>query len=261
VTTYRIAEVARRSGYSAPTLRYYETLGLLPAPARSGNGYRTYDDATLERLQFITRAKQLGCSLEEITQLAEVWEGGQCAPLQHRLQGLVETKLGDARARIGELTALVADLQQARGALEAHAPEGPCDDGCGCTTVPPAEVARPERTLEWAPTPAVLARAPGAGGEPRITCSLEAGEMAGRYEEWQRLLRRVQQREAVDGGVRLTFASGTPVEEIARLAAAEADCCRFYAFALTVDDRGCALEVRAPAGGQGVLQALFGPAA
>lgn len=63
--TYQIAEVARRSGFSPSTLRYYEDIGLLPPAARTEGGYRAYDDGSLARLAFIARAKQLGCTLEQ----------------------------------------------------------------------------------------------------------------------------------------------------------------------------------------------------
>ena len=49
----RIAEVADRSGFSAPTLRYYEQVDLLPAPRRTAAGYRAYDESVLARLAFI----------------------------------------------------------------------------------------------------------------------------------------------------------------------------------------------------------------
>ena len=64
----KIKEVADRSGFSPPTLRYYEEIGILPAPTRTPSGYRTYDERTLERLAFIARTKQLGCTLEEIAE-------------------------------------------------------------------------------------------------------------------------------------------------------------------------------------------------
>ena len=57
--------MSKRSGFTPATLRYYEDLGLLPAPSRTDAGYRLYDDKALDRLAFIARAKQLGCSLEE----------------------------------------------------------------------------------------------------------------------------------------------------------------------------------------------------
>src|SRR4051812_48022427 len=58
--SYRIAEVAELVGVPATTLRYYEDMGLVDQPARSGNGYRCYDDADLARLRFITATKNLG---------------------------------------------------------------------------------------------------------------------------------------------------------------------------------------------------------
>ncbi len=61
---YRIAGVAERAGFSSPTLRYYEQIGLLPVPERTPAGYRLYDERAIERLTFIARAEQLGCTLE-----------------------------------------------------------------------------------------------------------------------------------------------------------------------------------------------------
>ena len=57
---YRIKEVSERSGFSAPTLRYYEEIGILPEPKRTPAGYRSYDDSTLARLSFIARASSSG---------------------------------------------------------------------------------------------------------------------------------------------------------------------------------------------------------
>src|SRR5437016_4506585 len=84
-TTYKIAEVARRSGFNPSTLRYYEELGLVPPAGRTPAGYRLYDDSSLARLAFIARAKQLGCTLEEITDLVVAWEGERCEPIHVRL--------------------------------------------------------------------------------------------------------------------------------------------------------------------------------
>src|SRR5918997_7120725 len=109
---YRIAEVAERTGFSTPTLRYYEEIGVLPPPARTAAGYRAYDDRAVERLRFIARAKRLGCTLEEITDLAAAWDRDQCAPVQHRLRGLVAAKLDDVEARIRDLVAFQAELRR-----------------------------------------------------------------------------------------------------------------------------------------------------
>ena len=66
VTIGRLAELA---GVHVETIRYYEKRGLLDPPSRSAAGYRLYDEADLWRLEFIARAKQLGFTLAEITEL------------------------------------------------------------------------------------------------------------------------------------------------------------------------------------------------
>lgn len=67
-------------------------------------------------------------------------------------------------------------------------------------------------------------------------------------------------RVPLDGGLRLELGPGCDIGEIARLAVAEQACCRFFSFAVVIDRRGAALEVRAPADGQRVLAELFGVA-
>jgi MerR family copper efflux transcriptional regulator len=130
----QIKEVAAKSGFSTGTLRYYEDVGLLPEPARTPAGYRSYDEDTLERLAFIARAKQLGCSLDEIVELTAAWEGGHCGPLQDRLRSLVAEKLVAAQAQIAELELLCSDLRRAADELRWHRPDGACDDRCGCVS-------------------------------------------------------------------------------------------------------------------------------
>jgi MerR family transcriptional regulator, copper efflux regulator len=263
-TTLKIAEVAQRSGFSPATLRYYEDIGLLAPVNRSDAGYRLYDETSLARLRFIARAKQLGCSLNEITELTVAWDGGRCAPVQERLRAAVEARIADAYIQIAELRTLVADLQQAATTLSAQPPDGPCDATCGCAT----DAAAPS-------APAVpLPLVPEGDGETvdrgldnvPIACTLGADDMSARLDEWNELLagkrdllQGVTGRRALDdGGLRLEFGPESDVAEIARLASAEQSCCRFFSFALAIDSRGIALEVHAPPAGQPVLSALFG---
>lgn len=138
-TSYQIKDVAERSGFSTATLRYYEEIGLLPEASRTPAGYRVYDDNTLDRLAFIARAKQLGCSLDEIADLTVAWDGSQCGPVQDRLRSVVADKLAVARNQIVELTTLISALELAATALAIHRPDGPCDDACGCVTAGPGE--------------------------------------------------------------------------------------------------------------------------
>jgi hypothetical protein len=85
--------------------------------------------------------------------------------------------------------------------------------------------------------------------------------MRGRLADWDDLLAHVARRTPLDGGVRCEFGVSVPVEQLMRLVAAEQDCCQFFQFAITVDTRGIALEVRAPAGARSILESMFGAAA
>ncbi len=248
-TSYKIKDVADRSGFSAATLRYYEEIGILPEASRTPAGYRLYDDHTLDRLAFISRAKQLGCNLDEIADLTVAWDGGECGPVQDRLRSLVADKLVAAQQQIVELMTLTSELQHAAATLESHRPDGPCDDDCGCVTDPAGA----------APQQVALGKKPDHERDtPPIACTLGSQSMLGRLDEWQRLLGHVESRDQIDGGLRATFGPATPLAELMRLAAAEQDCCQFFTFVITIDSRGVALEVRAPDDGLPVLHSLFG---
>ncbi|PJF42188.1 MAG: heavy metal-responsive transcriptional regulator [Phototrophicales bacterium] len=63
---YKIGELSQASGISRETIRYYESVGIMPPAPRASNGYRIYNDADLERLKFIKKARLLGFSLKDI---------------------------------------------------------------------------------------------------------------------------------------------------------------------------------------------------
>jgi DNA-binding transcriptional MerR regulator len=273
MTSYRIAEVAERSGFTPATLRYYEDIGLLAPAGRTTSGYRVYDDGSIERLRFIARAKQLGCTLDEVADLAAAWDGGSCRHVQERLRATAEAKVADAHARIAELTGLAAELQRAVASLSSGAADGPCDEACGCYgDMPVAASGTPDgepATVSTAIPTAVplIAKADAAYLTEPIVCTIDPGAVRTRIDEWNDvlagdgdLLAGVTGRSAVDGGVRLAFGPGTDVARLARLATAEQECCAFLSFTLTVDGRGLALEVRAPADAADVVAAMFGVA-
>lgn len=71
---WSIGQVARRTGLSADTLRYYEKIGLLPQPDRTSGGRRIYRERDLARLRFIRRAQAVGFRLDEIAKLVRFRE-------------------------------------------------------------------------------------------------------------------------------------------------------------------------------------------
>ena len=100
-----IGEVARQAGIAATTLRYYEQIGLVPAPARQG-GQRRYDSSVLARLEVIRLCKLAGFALEEIQLLFADDAPGR--PASHAL----------AEAKLTEIDAQMASLAKAREVIE-----------------------------------------------------------------------------------------------------------------------------------------------
>lgn len=141
------------------------------------------------------------------------------------------------------MRAFTADLKRILAGLGPHTPDGPCDSDCGCLTDTPA-----------APVAVTFTSGP-------VACTLNAADMPGRLQEWRDVVRHVVDRIPIDGGTRLQLDAGVPLDQLALLVAAEQGCCSFFAFAITVDSRGVALEVRAPAEGQAMVDSLFAGAA
>ena len=79
---YSIGQMSRRTGVKVTTIRYYESRGLIPAPARTTGGQRRYDAAALERLAFLRHARELGFGLDDIADLMALAEAPSedCAP-------------------------------------------------------------------------------------------------------------------------------------------------------------------------------------
>lgn len=111
----KIGELARRAGVNATTIRFYEMRGVLPAPERDPSGYRRYDESTLSTLRFVTQAREIGLSVDEIAGL-----------LSAALDGRVHCEEVGQRVREhrGRLDAWIAQATRVRDALD-RALEGP----------------------------------------------------------------------------------------------------------------------------------------
>src|SRR4051794_8963829 len=93
-----IGEVAQRAGVRTSTIRYYESINVLPVPQRR-SGQRRYDPAIVERLTFIQTAQRLGFALADIETLFNATEASEASeaesPLSERWQSLAKQKLAE----------------------------------------------------------------------------------------------------------------------------------------------------------------------
>lgn len=104
-----IGEAARRSGVSAKMVRHYESLGLLPAVARTDSGYRQYSDVEVHTLRFIKRARDLGFSMQEIGELVGLWQNRRRASASVRR--IAQQHADDLAQRIAAMQAMQKTLR------------------------------------------------------------------------------------------------------------------------------------------------------
>jgi DNA-binding transcriptional MerR regulator len=110
VESVPIGEAARHSRVKVPTIRYYEQIGLLPAPPRSGGNRRQYDADDLRRLTFIRHARELGFEIDAIRTLLALQDqpSQSCATADE----IARARLAEVQQRIASLTALKAELER-----------------------------------------------------------------------------------------------------------------------------------------------------
>ena len=104
----RIGQLAEAVGVDTPTIRYYESVGLLPEPARRPSGYRDYDQSDIERLRFVRQARSLELPLDDIWEILALRDRGEI-PCQY--VGEVISREAEAiEKRIGQLVTLRAEF-------------------------------------------------------------------------------------------------------------------------------------------------------
>ena len=126
-----VSQLARATGMPAKTIRYYEQIGVLPAPRRSAAGYRQYSRHDVHRLLFIRRARALGLSLANLKELAVELDSGECLTMRPRLHVLVGEQLRTAQRQIAEFQLLERQLTQVLQRLQTAAPANHADV-CRC---------------------------------------------------------------------------------------------------------------------------------
>ena len=126
-----VGQLAHATGVPAKTIRYYEQVGVLPVPRRSGAGYRHYSRHDVHRLLFIRRARALGLSLANLKALTAELDSGECLTMRPRLHALVTEQLRTVQQQIAEFQLLERQLAQVLQRLQTTAPASHAD-GCQC---------------------------------------------------------------------------------------------------------------------------------
>lgn len=105
----KIQELAQRADVSAKTIRYYEEIGILPAPVRTENNYREYGEQDVDRLRLVAGARRLNLSLDDIQEIIALRDRRE-APCRVLLERL-EHKADEIAERIRELKQLERELR------------------------------------------------------------------------------------------------------------------------------------------------------
>ncbi|MGH3559379.1 MAG: MerR family transcriptional regulator [Mycobacterium sp.] len=133
----KIGELAQVTGTTAPTIRYYEEIGLLPTPSRA-DGRRRYGNDDVRRLTFIRRCRHFGFSIAQVRRLATLMQDGERPCSEAR--GLAQAHLAVVREKLSELRALEHNIA---GFIEAA--DVACAGGPGADCVVLEELAEPAR--------------------------------------------------------------------------------------------------------------------
>jgi Cu(I)-responsive transcriptional regulator len=120
----KIGEVARASGLGIHAVRFYEREGLIDEPARRASGYREYEPEAILSLRFIRRAKQLGFSLKEISELLSLEADPRAGAAD--VKRLAEAKLEDIESRIRALQRMRRALRRVTAGCPGTGPTSRC---------------------------------------------------------------------------------------------------------------------------------------
>jgi len=128
---FTIGELARRCSVDPKTIRYYESIGVLPESRRASNNYRAYTDADAARLAFVQNAKRLGLALDDIRGLVPLADSRDCRSLSATLERAVSDRLAWIDSQIAALEELKNSLlgfeRDARARRRVRKADEPCE--------------------------------------------------------------------------------------------------------------------------------------
>jgi MerR family mercuric resistance operon transcriptional regulator len=104
---FTIGELARQTGASIETIRYYERIGLMPRPPRTSGGRRAFGPESLSALNFIRRCRELGFSLDDVRALLALRKAQPCCT---NVKAIAERHLATVRAKLRDLSEMEASL-------------------------------------------------------------------------------------------------------------------------------------------------------
>ncbi|WP_135077930.1 Cu(I)-responsive transcriptional regulator [Terasakiella sp. SH-1] len=132
-----ISKVSKLTGVTAKTIRYYESINLMPEPARAENGYRDYSDQDVEILRFIQSARKMGFPLKDVGNLLALWKDKNRA--SRDVRELAQRHIDEVEARIKELEGIRHTLKNLVDCCQGDdRPDCPIlnsfakEDNCGC---------------------------------------------------------------------------------------------------------------------------------
>lgn len=105
----KIGQASRASGVSTKMIRYYESVGLIRPAGRTDSDYRDFADRDVRELQFIRRSRDLGFSVEEITQLLSLWRDRDRP--SREVKTIAQKHVADLDARVAEMRAMADTLR------------------------------------------------------------------------------------------------------------------------------------------------------
>jgi DNA-binding transcriptional MerR regulator len=139
----KIGALAECTGTNAPTIRYYEEIGLLPRADRQDGGQRRYGDEDVKRLTLIRRCREFGFPIEQVRSLVALVEDPDRSCLEAR--DLAREHLVAVRAKLRELTALERSIARFVASCETACAGGPGPD---CTIL--EDLAKPSGRASYA---------------------------------------------------------------------------------------------------------------